>query len=256
MRVGAAALLVFAAAFLFPPWRLVATWESKATGEVASEAAQAELNRKFFGDAPYTFSWFWRAPTYESISPGGVTSLETSPDSYTAYRFSSSEVSTRIHFVALLVVASLASAITAVFASGLLRLSRGRLAALELTAVCAALLSCVFFGSTALRYIIFFSGGSGFVVPVPLPLKILFTAGTAGAASSVAVLRFPRIASTVTIVCLLLIAGTVLQQLATHERPAEVLFVRGFMAAVLAAIAAGLYALFLRPSRRAVAPAA
>ena len=65
---------------------------------------------------------------------------------------------------------------------------------------------------TGIRYIHFYSGGSGFVVPVPGAVLLLFLCGLAMVAASILTMWFPRLGPALCITVLFVMAvGTIVQ---------------------------------------------
>jgi phosphoglycerol transferase MdoB-like AlkP superfamily enzyme len=101
------------------------------------------------------------------------------------------------------------------------------------------------------RYIVFFSGGSGFVVPVPTLTVIIFFDGLALLVSGALAYWRPRISAVMALVGLLVLVALLVQQTFVHPRPTEVIAQRGIFAALLAAVAVAIWMGNLRrPNRK------
>lgn len=100
---------------------------------------------------------------------------------------------------------------------------------------------------TGWRYIVFFSGGSGFVVPVPEVVILLFLCGVALVMAPAMAIWFPRFAAVAAMTALFTLAATTIIQTILQDVPsADVLLRRSGFIALYTAVAIMLYLSRLR----------
>ena len=99
---------------------------------------------------------------------------------------------------------------------------------------------------TGYRYLVFFSGGSGFVVPVPGSVVILLILGLVMVGASVLSIWLPRLGATSCIAALFAATITTIFQTINHARPSEVILRRSGFVVLYVAVSATLYWVWLR----------
>lgn len=105
------------------------------------------------------------------------------------------------------------------------------------------------------RYIVFFSGGSGFSVPIPNSVVFLFLGGITVVITSVISLFRIRKAQICLISLLVVFALFFLHQLATHEDPSTVLLIRGTWILISSGLAIVIYRFpYIRISKKSGEP--
>ena len=76
------------------------------------------------------------------------------------------------------------------------------------------------------RSIVFYSGGSGFVVPVPTMVVVLFFTGITLLVVGALAYWHPRFSASVVIGCLFILVVSIAEQIFTHPHPSEVVLQR------------------------------
>ena len=112
------------------------------------------------------------------------------------------------------------------------------------------LVLCGFLGidwsRTGFRYLQFYSGGSGFVVPVPGVVILLLVCGLMMIVASVLSFRFRRVGSGLCIgILVVMVVATIVQTL-LHARPSEVFLRRSGLIVLYLSVAVALYWSWIR----------